>query len=178
MAATVAPFDLVVVGCGIAGLSAAATALQAGARVAILERSVKEERGGQTRWTEALLRMKSESEPSDDFEAHLANNAGHYLDPELIAETARDRDNWSSIVKTLGFTDPEVIATFAALGRPDRGLAEKLRRQVRFPADLFHHRLPAAHGADRRRAGSGRGAGRLVREQWRRSSSTRPRRAR
>src|SRR6476659_8588729 len=113
MAATVAPFDLVVVGCGIAGLSAAAAALQAGARVAILERAPKDERGGQTRWTEALLRMKSESEPSDDFEAHLASNAGYYLDPRLVAETARDRDNWSSIVKTLGFTDPEVIATFA-----------------------------------------------------------------
>ena len=107
-------FDVVVVGCGIAGLSAAATALQAGARVAILERSVKEERGGNTRWTEALLRMKSDTEVSDDFEAHFARNAGHYLDPELIAETARDWDNWSSIVKTLGFTDPDVIATFAS----------------------------------------------------------------
>src|SRR5689334_7618619 len=114
MAAPATPFDLVVVGCGIAGLSAAASALQAGARVVILERSVKDERGGQTRWTEALLRMKSESEPSDDFEAHLAANCGHYLDPELVAETARDRGNWSSIVKTLGCTDPEVIATFAS----------------------------------------------------------------
>ncbi len=109
-----APFDVIVVGCGIAGLSAAATALQAGGRVAIIERSVKEERGGNTRWTEALLRMKSEHEASDDFEAHFAANAGHYLDPELVAETARDWDNWPSIVKTLGFTDPEVIATFAA----------------------------------------------------------------
>ena len=109
-----ADFDVVVVGCGIAGLSAAAAALQAGARVAILERAVKEDRGGQTRWTEALLRMKSESEPSDDFAAHLAANCGHYLDPELVAETARDRGNWSSIVKTLGCTDPEVIATFAS----------------------------------------------------------------
>jgi len=106
-------FDIVVVGCGIAGLCAAATALQAGRRVAILERSVKDERGGNTRWTEALLRMKSESEVSDDFAAHFARNAGHHLDPELVAETARDRDNWSSIVKTLGFTYPEVIATFA-----------------------------------------------------------------
>jgi tricarballylate dehydrogenase len=106
-------FDLVVVGCGIAGLSAAAAALQAGARVAIVERSVKEERGGQTRWTEALLRMKSETEVSDDFEAHFARNAGHYLDPELMAETARDWDNWPGIVKTLGFTDPDVITTFA-----------------------------------------------------------------
>jgi tricarballylate dehydrogenase len=106
-------FDVIVVGCGIAGLSAAATALQAGARVALIERSVKEERGGNTRWTEALLRMKSESEPSDDFETHFASNAGHYLDPELVAETARDWDNWPAIVKTLGFTDPEVISTFA-----------------------------------------------------------------
>lgn len=107
-------FDVIVVGCGIAGLSAAATALQAGARVAILERATKEERGGNTRWTEALLRMKSEAEVSDDFEAHFARNAGHYLDPELIAETARDWENWPGIVKTLGFTDPDVIATFAS----------------------------------------------------------------
>jgi tricarballylate dehydrogenase len=106
-------FDVVVVGCGIAGLSAAASALEAGARVAILERAPKEERGGQTRYTEALLRMKSEAEVSDDFEAHFARNAGHYLDPALVAETARDRDNWPAIVKTLGFTDPELIATFA-----------------------------------------------------------------
>ena len=111
-------FDVVVVGCGIAGLSAAATALQAGARVAILERSTKEERGGNTRWTEALLRMKSETEVSDDFEAHFARNAGHYLDPELIAETARDWDNWPAIVKTLGFTDPDVISTFAGAVGP------------------------------------------------------------
>jgi tricarballylate dehydrogenase len=111
-------FDIVVVGCGIAGLSAAATALQAGARVAILERSGEDERGGNTRWTEALLRMKSEHEPSDDFVSHFANNAGHHLDPVLIAETARDRDNWSAIVKTLGFTDPELIATFAASAGP------------------------------------------------------------
>lgn len=113
MAVRIENFDVVVVGCGIAGLSAAATALQAGRRVAIIERAPKEERGGNTRWTEALLRVKSESEVSDDFEAHFARNAGHYLDPVLIAETARDWDNWPAIVKTLGFTDPELIATFA-----------------------------------------------------------------
>jgi tricarballylate dehydrogenase len=106
-------FDVVVVGCGIAGLSAAATALQAGRRVAVIERSTKEERGGNTRWTEALLRVKSENEVSDDFESHFARNAGYYVDPKLIAETTRDWDNWPAIVKTLGFTDPELIAVFA-----------------------------------------------------------------
>ena len=62
--------------------------------------------------------MKSEHEVSDDFEKHFAENAGHYLDPELITEAARDWDNWSPIVKALNFTDPEVISTLAA--SPDR----------------------------------------------------------
>ena len=118
MSGNTGSFDVVVVGCGIAGLSAAATALQNGARVAILERAAKDERGGNTRWTEALLRMKSEAQVSDDFEAHFSANAGHYLDPELVAETARDWENWPGIVKTLGFTDPDVIATFAAAAGP------------------------------------------------------------
>jgi tricarballylate dehydrogenase len=111
-------FDVIIIGAGIAGLSAAAAALQAGGRVAILERSVPAERGGNTRWTESLLRMKSETEVSDDFEEHFAHNAGHYLDPELIAETTRDQRDWPSIVKTLGFTDPDLITTFSAAAGP------------------------------------------------------------
>jgi tricarballylate dehydrogenase len=116
--ATQQEFDVVVVGCGIAGLSAAASALQAGARVAILERADEAERGGQTRWTEAMMRMKSEHEVSDDFEAHFAENAGHYLDPELINEAAGAYENWSPIVKTLNFTDPELISTLASQAGP------------------------------------------------------------
>src|SRR5262249_20611282 len=95
-------FDVVVAGCGIAGLSAAVAASQTGAHVAVLERATRDERGGNTRWTEALMRVKSETEVSDDFEDHLANNAGHHLDPELIAETSRAQRDWPAIVKTLG----------------------------------------------------------------------------
>ena len=60
-------FDVVVVGSGIAGLSAAIIAQQNGARVAILERAPKDERGGNTRYTESLWRMKSAVSVSDDF---------------------------------------------------------------------------------------------------------------
>jgi tricarballylate dehydrogenase len=107
-------FDVLVVGSGIAGLSAAVTAHQAGASVAVLERSPPEDRGGNTRWTEAFLRLKSEDAVADDFESHFAKNAGHHLDPEIVAETAGDFSSRSPISKTLGFTDPDLIARFAA----------------------------------------------------------------
>ncbi|PVE24877.1 FAD-binding dehydrogenase [Microvirga sp. KLBC 81] len=111
-------YDVVVAGCGIAGLSAAVSAAQAGAKVAVLERAPFEERGGNTRWTEAFLRMKNENEVSDDFEEHFMANSGFHLDPSLVQETAGPYEQWPSIVKSLSFTDPEIIATLAAQAGP------------------------------------------------------------
>ena len=111
-------FDVVVAGCGIAGLSAAVSAAQAGAKVAVLERAPFEERGGNTRWTEAFLRMKNENEVSDDFEEHFMANSGYHLDPSLVQEAAGPYEDRSSIVKSLSFTDPEIIATLAAEAGP------------------------------------------------------------
>ena len=110
--------DVLVIGCGIAGLSAAVAARQAGASVAILERAPIEERGGNTRYTEAFMRMKSLDEVADDFESHFAANAGGHLDPELVAETAADYENWPGIVKSMSFVDPEVISVFASAAGP------------------------------------------------------------
>ena len=50
--------DIIVVGCGIAGLSAAASAAENGVTVHLLERASMEERGGNTRYTESFWRMK------------------------------------------------------------------------------------------------------------------------
>lgn len=110
--------DVVVVGCGVAGLSAAVAARQQGANVALLERAPREERGGNTRYTEAFLRMKSEDEVADDFEAHFAANAGGHLDPALVSETANDHASWPSIVKAMSFTDPELVSAFAEAAGP------------------------------------------------------------
>ena len=106
-------YDLVVVGHGIAGLSAAVSAAEAGASVVVLERAPIEDCGGNTRWTDALMRLKSVEAVADDFEDHFAANAGHHLDPSVTADLVRDAEDQPAILRTLGMTDPEVISTFA-----------------------------------------------------------------
>ena len=49
--------DVIVVGCGAAGLSAAVAAQQNGAKVIVLERAPIEERGGNTRYTGSWLQI-------------------------------------------------------------------------------------------------------------------------
>lgn len=109
---------VVVVGCGMGGMAAAVSALEGGAEVTILERAPREERGGQTRYTEAYFRMKSEDEVTDDFEAQLADNASGYVDPSLVHEMSAPYESWPAVAKALSFTDPEFISTFAAAAGP------------------------------------------------------------
>lgn len=111
-------FDVVVAGCGAAGLSAAVAAAEAGARVVVLERAPREERGGQSRYTEAYLRMKSESEVTDDFETHLAENSSGYVDPDLIGESARPPGERAAYANALSIAEPGFIATFADQAGP------------------------------------------------------------
>jgi len=105
--------DLLIVGCGIAGTSAAVTALQAGLRVTMLERAPEEEFGGNSRWTEAYLRMKNDAEVADDFEERFAQNAGANLDPNVLDAVAGEYAHWPGIVKSHALPDPELIAHFA-----------------------------------------------------------------
>lgn len=111
-------FDVVVAGCGVAGLSAAVSAAEAGARVAVLERAPRAERGGQSRYTEAYLRMKSETEVTDDFETHIAENGSGYIDPDLVAESARPVADRARYAAALSMADPDFIETFAAQAGP------------------------------------------------------------
>ncbi len=86
--------------------------------MAILERATFEERGGQTRYTEAYFRMKSEHEVSDDFELHLAENSGGHQDPSLIDAMSGDRAHWPAYLKSLSTNDPNLLAAFAEAAGP------------------------------------------------------------
>jgi tricarballylate dehydrogenase len=112
-------YDLVVAGCGVAGLSAAVAAAERGARVAVLERAPEAERGGQSRYTEAYLRMKSESEVTDDFETHIAENGAlPYADPDLAMEVSRPMAQRAGHARGLSMIDPDVVQAFAVEAGP------------------------------------------------------------
>lgn len=111
-------YDLVVIGSGVAGLCAAVSAAELGKSVAVVERASEGEHGGNTRYTEAYLRMKSMDEVADDFEEHFSYNMGGYLDPEIVQETAIDYDSWSALTRSLSMLDPEIIDKFSSTAGP------------------------------------------------------------
>ena len=111
-------FDVVVVGHGVAGMCAALTAHQQGASVCVLERAPKEDRGGNTRWTEAFWRMKSHEEVADDLEDHIAERTGGYLEPELVHSMNRSSETWPGYLRAMSFPDPELISMFAEQAPP------------------------------------------------------------
>ncbi|MCO5090938.1 FAD-dependent oxidoreductase [Bosea sp. (in: a-proteobacteria)] len=130
-------FDLVVVGCGAGGLSAATAAAEKGASVAIIERAPESERGGQTRYTEAYLRMKSKQEVTDDFEEHMAANGGGYIDPDLVQETLRPLDERQPQARTLNMVDPEFLQTLAGQAGPTIAWLESFGLQFDFLPTQF-----------------------------------------
>ncbi|MCA8929475.1 MAG: FAD-dependent oxidoreductase [Alphaproteobacteria bacterium] len=101
--------DVIVVGCGIAGLSAAVSAAEAGATVHVLERAPRNDRGGNTRYTESFWRMKDHDTIADDFAERLAENAAGYLDPEVTKDYARPYAEWSPLLRAQPALDPALI---------------------------------------------------------------------
>lgn len=110
--------DVIVVGTGVAGLCAALTAAESGLSVTVIERAPEGEHGGNTRYTEAYLRMKSIDEVADDFVDHFADNAGGHVDPSFIHESAGDPENWSPLLRAQSMVDPELLGTLVEHAGP------------------------------------------------------------
>jgi tricarballylate dehydrogenase len=110
---TVHEYDVVVVGGGVAGLSAACAAAEAGARVALLERSTEAETGGNTRYTEAFLRMKSLDESADGLEDTLVEDFMGHPDPSVVREAALPPERRTALYRAHHVVDPDYVAEFA-----------------------------------------------------------------
>jgi len=97
-------YDLIVIGCGAAGLAAALSASETTSEatngdfsIAVLERTPKEERGGNTRWTGAYLRLKDTSTVADRFVEDMLEFSDGLSDERYIctlAEKAPETINW------------------------------------------------------------------------------------
>lgn len=111
-------YDAVVVGAGIAGLSAAVTIAEAGRRVALVDRATNDEAGGNTRYTEAFLRMKSVDQVADDFESQLHASTGYNIDPAIGGELLRGQSSRTAPARALNIVEPDVIAAWAAAAGP------------------------------------------------------------
>jgi len=106
-------YDVIIVGCGIAGLAAACSAAEEGVKVGLVERATKEESGGNTRYTQAFLRIKSNGEVRDDFEDQLAGASNPTIDPALLQHSMKPYEEWPPLLKAYAFTDSMLIKAFA-----------------------------------------------------------------
>lgn len=93
---TVKEYDFVVIGCGAAGLAAAVTYAEATigqpepARIAVLERATKADRGGATRWTGAFLRITEKRNLDADWPDRVRRVSGGRSDIEYCQKLQRE----------------------------------------------------------------------------------------
>jgi len=88
-------YDLIIVGCGAAGTASALAAAEEAKQqnedisIAILERAPFEQRGGNTRWTAAYMRMESIDQPAPNFVEDVVGFSEGFMD-RAYAETLRE----------------------------------------------------------------------------------------
>jgi tricarballylate dehydrogenase len=111
---SVLEYDVVVVGGGVAGLSAACSAAEHGARVALIDRATEAETGGNTRYTEAFLRMRSLEETAEGLEETLVEDFMGHPDPSVVGDAVKPAERRSPLYRASHVIDPEYVAELAA----------------------------------------------------------------
>jgi tricarballylate dehydrogenase len=120
-----ANYDLVIVGCGAAGLAAALSTVETAAEeregdlaVVVLERARKEERGGNTRWTSAYLRLKDMETVADRFVEDMLEFSGGRSDERYIHALAERIPETIGWVQAKGVRFDYLPTFFLTLAQP------------------------------------------------------------
>jgi tricarballylate dehydrogenase len=91
--------DLVVVGCGIAGLAAGVRATELGLSTALLEKSPEEHRGGHTRFTESFRIPTADIDLDVEFNVEDYSTADFYSDIMKVTDFRADEDLAKRVVE-------------------------------------------------------------------------------
>lgn len=86
-------YDLIIIGHGAAGLSAAVEFLEMGdadSRVAVLERTARQDRGGATAWTGAFLRIDEQDRLDPAYGERLARTSDGRADQRYVETLCQD----------------------------------------------------------------------------------------
>lgn len=117
-------FDIVVIGCGVAGTSAALAAAEeakkvgSDLRIAILERADYDHRGGNSRWTASYMRMKNIDEVADHFVDDMIAFSDNYSDRKYIETLAKDAGSTLRWVESNGVDFDYLPTMFLTSSKP------------------------------------------------------------
>ncbi len=112
---TTSKYDVVVVGCGIAGLSATNRATQLGLSVAMLEKAPEEHRGGHTRYSESFRVPSAETDLKQyGYEFAMADYTVDDFYNDIMAQTNGRAD--SELARTLVENTGDTVEWLTELG--------------------------------------------------------------
>ena len=117
-------YDLIIVGCGAAGTaSALAAAEQAKAQnenisIAILERAPFEQRGGNTRWTAAYMRMENIDTPAANFVEDLLTFSDNKMDQEYAKTLHKEAGETLRWIESKGVAFDFLPTMFLTASKP------------------------------------------------------------
>lgn len=111
--------SIVVVGCGVAGMAAAVSAAEQGADVLVIERAPQPERGGNSLYTEAYLRLSSETALAPRFREDFIALSNGRCDLALVDTLAAEALPTIRWVRDAGVRfDPALPTRFLVASRP------------------------------------------------------------
>lgn len=117
-------YDIVVIGCGAAGSAASLSALQAAKErgkdisLLIVERADPSNRGGNSRWTGAFLRMESETEIADNFVQDMLTFSKNKSNKDYIDKLAELAPGTIEWVKEYGVRFRQSRDSFITVSKP------------------------------------------------------------